>query len=101
MLGSADIEQLKNYPCSLFLLDAFVPGSRGGTGTAFDHTLACEAKQYGNIIVAGGLTPDNVGRMVRAVRPWGCDVSSGVEKDKGIKDHTLIARFVHSAREEI
>ena len=71
-----DVKQLKGHPCSLFLLDAFDPDARGGTGKQFDHSFALEAKQYGNIIIAGGLTPDNVADVIRAVHPWGCDVSS-------------------------
>jgi phosphoribosylanthranilate isomerase len=97
---AADIDQLRDYACSVYLLDAFDPIARGGTGTQFDHSLAREAKQYGNIIIAGGLTPDNVADAVRAVRPWGCDVSSGVEKEKGVKDHALICQFIRSAKEE-
>jgi len=99
--SKTDIERLKDYPCSTFLLDAFDSDARGGTGKQFDHSFALEAKQYGNIIIAGGLTPDNVADVIRAVHPWGCDVSSGVEEEKGIKDCRLISQFIRSAKEEI
>jgi phosphoribosylanthranilate isomerase len=80
------------------LLDAFVEGSRGGTGSTFDWSLI-PAKLPLPLILAGGLDPDNVGDAVRRVRPWAVDVSSGVETAKGIKDAARIAAFIRGVRD--
>lgn len=81
-----------------FVLDTYVKGQKGGTGKTFDWALAQEAKIYGPVIVAGGLTPDDVQDAVRQVKPYGVDVSSGVESAPGIKDHDKMRRFVERAR---
>ena len=81
------------------LLDSWQPGRRGGTGAVFDWELAARAAQGGiPIIVGGGLTPANVGEMARRVRPYGVDISSGVESSPGRKDHALIREFVARAQ---
>jgi phosphoribosylanthranilate isomerase len=81
------------------LVDAHVPGSYGGAGVLADWDYAAHlARQAGReILLAGGLTPDNVGAAIRRVRPWGVDVSSGVETD-GVKDSVKIRAFVAAAR---
>ncbi len=79
------------------LLDAYHPSSPGGTGQRFDWDLIPPDLPR-PIILAGGLTPDNVAEAVRRVRPWAVDVSSGVEVDKGIKDAGRIARFIREVR---
>lgn len=81
------------------LLDAFVPGIAGGTGKAFDWSLVETAKSYGcSVIVAGGLTPENVADAVRRTQPWGVDVSTGVESSPGTKNHAAIQEFIRNAR---
>ncbi len=81
------------------LLDTFKPLQRGGTGTVFDWGLIPKAKKYGiPIIVAGGLTPENVGDLVRQAEPFGVDVVSGVERSPGRKDQDLVRRFVLQAK---
>jgi len=80
------------------LLDAMVEGLRGGSGHAFDWSLI-PAHLPLPVVLAGGLTPDNVGEAIRAVRPWAVDVSSGVEREKGIKDADKIAAFIRGARD--
>ena len=81
-----------------FVLDTYVKGQKGGTGKTFDWALAQEAKQYGPVILAGGLTPDDVDDAVQQVSPYGVDVSSGVEIAPGIKDHDKIRRFLERVR---
>ena len=83
---------------SAFLLDTFTPGLFGGTGKIFNWDIAVEAKQLGRIILAGGLTPDNVSDAVARVKPYGVDVSSGVEIEKGKKDHKKIQLFIERAK---
>lgn len=69
-----------------FLLDGFDWGRRGGTGKQFDWRIARRAKRYGRIVLAGGLTPENVARAVRDVVPFAIDVCSGIEAKPGRKD---------------
>jgi len=80
------------------LLDAWVPGVPGGTGERFDWSLI-PADLPRPVILSGGLTPDNVAEAIQRVRPWAVDVSSGVEKEKGIKDAHKIAQFIAKAKE--
>jgi len=95
-----DMSELDMYKhASAFLLDTYHAQRHGGTGRSFDWNRAIEAKQYGSVILAGGLTPENVVRAIETVVPYGVDVSSGVETDKkGIKDHDKIRRFVKAVR---
>jgi phosphoribosylanthranilate isomerase len=79
------------------LLDAYVDGSQGGTGTSFDWTLI-PSRLSRPPILAGGLSPENVGDAIRRVRPWAVDVSSGVESSAGIKDPAKIAEFMRGVR---
>ena len=81
------------------LLDTYDPASAGGTGMSFDWGLIPAGLPL-PIVLAGGLTPDNVAQAVRRVRPWAVDVSSGVERAKGIKDAAAIAAFIRGARRE-
>ena len=93
-----DIEILKEYDVGAYLLDTYVKDSYGGTGRIFDWDIALEAKRYGRLILAGGLDPDNVGEAIRYVRPYAVDVSSGIEREPGRKDHRQIARFIEAVR---
>ena len=87
-----------DYPQAAgILLDTFVPGVPGGTGEAFDWSLVPENPGC-PIILAGGLTPDNVAAAVRQVRPWAVDVSGGVEARKGVKDAEKVRAFVGAVR---
>jgi len=86
-------EELGKIESNAYLLDAFDPERPGGTGKTFDWKAAREAKQYGPIILAGGLTPANVARAVREVQPFAVDVASGVESTLGIKDPAKLRAF--------
>ncbi len=79
------------------LLDAYEPGQLGGTGMTFDWSIARAIAASREVILAGGLTPDNVGTAIELVTPWAVDVSSGVETD-GEKDHSKIRAFLEAAR---
>jgi phosphoribosylanthranilate isomerase len=85
--------------CDAFLLDAFVPGAAGGTGKTFDWELALPAMEHQvPVILAGGLTPENVADAIRLVRPFAVDVSSGVEASPGRKDPRRVRAFLAAVR---
>ncbi len=96
--GSVDVARARSYPCHALLFDGFDREKRGGTGKTFDWTVLRLLDDKRRIIVAGGLTPDNVGKAVKAARPYGVDVSSGIEKEPGIKNPVLMYRFIEKAR---
>jgi phosphoribosylanthranilate isomerase len=73
-------------------------GANSGSGETVDWTRAAEVAQHGRMLLAGGLAEDNVREAVQTVRPWGVDVSSGVESLPGNKDHELIRRFISAVR---
>lgn len=81
-----------------FVLDTFSEKAYGGTGQVFNWDLAAEAAKDATIILAGGLTADNVGEAIRAVCPYAVDVSSGVESAPGKKDHGKMRAFLQAAR---
>lgn len=83
------------------LLDAHDPVRHGGTGTTIDWARAGAVARSRRVVLAGGLTPANVGDAIRAVRPYAVDVSSGVEARPGVKDHDLLRRFVAAAKEAV
>jgi phosphoribosylanthranilate isomerase len=86
-------------PLSGVLIDAFVPGEYGGTGRKVNPTLV-RNHQYvtSRLILAGGLTPNNVTKLAQTVAPWGVDTASGVEESPGKKSGELVLRFVTSCR---
>ena len=85
-------------PGTTFLMDTADPVRRGGTGQTIDWQQAASAARVQRIVLAGGLTPDNVAEAVAVVRPFGVDVSSGVEDAPGVKNGDKVARFLVSAR---
>lgn len=93
-----DVDTMRNYIVDAFLLDTYKEGSYGGTGKAFDWNIAIKAKEHGRIILSGGLNPDNVEDAIRFVRPYGVDVSSGVEGSPGRKDPKKVREFIMRAK---
>lgn len=92
---------LADYPdnCRGFLLDAYKPGKYGGTGSTFDWRLAIEAKKYGNIVLSGGLSPENIHEAITRVRPTAVDVNSGVEQSPGVKDSEKLKHLFEIIKE--
>jgi len=97
--GPETLERIPEYGTDAYLLDAFSSTTLGGTGEKFNWDLAVEAQKFGRpIFLAGGLTAENVAGAIRKVRPFGVDVSSGVEKTPGKKDHDKMKAFVNAVR---
>jgi phosphoribosylanthranilate isomerase len=86
-----------NPSAPALLLDADHPTLYGGSGVRADESLAAQLAQQCRLLLAGGLKPDNVAEAIRHVRPWGVDVSSGVEATPGHKDHAKVRAFVQAA----
>jgi phosphoribosylanthranilate isomerase len=95
---AADVELAASYGGERLLVDARVPGELGGTGHTFDWSLVARLAKGRRLILAGGLTPDNVGLAVAQLSPWGVDVASGVERSPREKDPERVRAFVRAAR---
>lgn len=96
----SDCEELAPYADAVggFLLDTYHKDMAGGTGRTFDWKLVEQVKPPGPVILAGGLTPENVGEAIRQVKPFAVDVNSGVEYQPGRKDTDKLKNFVHAVR---
>ncbi len=92
--GDDNLPRADQYGTDMIMLDAPEPGS----GKVFDWSLAGDAPDSVKLILAGGLTPENVGVAITEVRPWGVDVATGVEKSPGKKDALAVKRFIENAR---
>ena len=86
-------------PGTMLVVDAADPERRGGTGVTVDWLAAAALARERQVVLAGGLTPENVGEAIGLVHPYGVDVSSGVEEGPGVKDFDKVARFLENARE--
>ncbi len=96
---SSTLDSLLRYHVSGYLLDAWSPAAHGGTGQTFNWEIAAEAVKRGQrIILAGGLTPENVSEAITQVGPYAVDVSSGVESAPGRKDSDRIRTFIEHVR---
>ncbi len=93
-----DVQRAAAMPGDYVLVDAKVGGALGGTGHAFDWSLVVGLASRRRLVLAGGLTPDNVTRAVETVRPWCVDVASGVESAPGVKDIAKVRAFVEAVR---
>ena len=89
-----DLKLIRSYHVDMVLLDANIQGSYGGTGQCIDWRIAIEAKRLAPIILAGGLTAENVRDAITHVRPAAIDVCSGVEAEPGRKDSNKLRRFM-------
>ncbi len=97
--SAATLEALDAYEADLFLLDAYSARARGGTGERFDWGVAKSLKGRDNIVVSGGLGPENVREAVEFFEPFGVDASSSLEDGPGKKSGELVRRFVLAAKD--
>ncbi len=90
---------VSDVPRRALLLDTYHEQQAGGSGIAFNWQIAKKAASLGNVILAGGLRPDNVQEAIRQAKPYGVDVSSGIEAEKGKKDLVKLQEFIYLAKE--
>jgi len=94
----ADVAAAAHYPAAAVVVDAIRPGAWGGTGELSNWDMAAALARRCRVVLAGGLTPTNVGRAIADVQPFAVDVSSGVESRPGCKDHERVRAFVAAVR---
>jgi phosphoribosylanthranilate isomerase len=95
--GADALARMGAYGCDFLVVDAVTPGY-GGSGQRADVALAAQAAQRRRVILAGGLTAENVAEAIAAVKPYGVDVAGGVEREPGVKDWMKVAAFVQAAK---
>jgi phosphoribosylanthranilate isomerase len=93
------VQTLSPFKTDLHMLDAYVPGTYGGTGERFDWDLAAAHRGRPPLVLSGGLTPANVGVALSVARPFAVDVASGVESAPGVKDPDRMRRFFEAVEE--
>jgi phosphoribosylanthranilate isomerase len=94
----AVLATLRGYPADAYLLDAAVPGVKGGTGVAWEHGMLADARLDRPVILAGGMKADTVASAVAVARPYAVDVASGIESAPGVKDPAAMAAFIAACR---
>ncbi|MCL2761229.1 MAG: phosphoribosylanthranilate isomerase [Desulfuromonadales bacterium] len=94
----SSFKNIARYNIAGYLLDACVEGEYGGTGEKFNWSLAAQATKDYPVILAGGLTPENVAEAIKAVKPYAVDVSSGVESAPGRKDIEKVRSFIKNVK---
>ncbi|MFC1667524.1 phosphoribosylanthranilate isomerase [Candidatus Omnitrophota bacterium] len=93
------LRSIEECPADAILLDTYISNVYGGTGKGFDRSLALLAKEYGRrLIISGGINPDNVYDIIKEVKPYGVDVSSGIESSPGKKNMELMEEFIKEVR---
>ena len=95
---AAHVHALKAFRTDYHLLDAYVPGTRGGTGESFNWELATLHEGSAEVVLSGGLTPDNVGEAIAAARPFAVDTASGTEAEPGRKDPAKLEAFFRAVQ---
>lgn len=95
---TASLREMVRYDADYILLDAYSEKVRGGTGTRFDWALAKAVRGYANILVSGGLSPENVREAIEFFEPYGVDASSCLEDSPGKKNGERVRRFVGAAK---
>ena len=96
---AASLETMEGYGADLYLLDAYSEIARGGTGESFDWGVAKSMRGRDNIVVSGGLGPENVREAVELFEPYGVDASSSLEDEPGKKNEERVRRFVLAAKD--
>jgi phosphoribosylanthranilate isomerase len=96
--SAEDVRRAENMPGEFVMVDAKVAGMLGGSGHMVDWSLVTGLAQRRKLVLAGGLTPQNVGAAIADVRPWCVDVASGVEVSPGVKDLTKVKAFIDAVR---
>lgn len=92
-------ESVREFDLDTIFLDTFSSSEYGGTGEVFNWEIARQVQEHvPKIYLAGGLSPENVCAAIRAVRPYGVDVCSGLERGKGLKDNIKVAAFIEAAK---
>jgi phosphoribosylanthranilate isomerase len=95
---AADVRALEAFHTDFHLLDAHLPGMRGGTGETFDWELVRTRRSKVPLVLSGGLTPDNVAEAIAATAPFAVDTASGTEASPGVKDPAKVAAFVEAVQ---
>jgi phosphoribosylanthranilate isomerase len=93
---ASHVHALRSFHTDLHLLDAYVTGSRGGTGESFNWDLARGHRGPAHVVLSGGLTAENVGRAIEVVHPYAVDTASGTEAEPGVKDPAKVRAFFHA-----
>lgn len=93
-----DIEMIKKYELSYFLIDAYSEKEYGGTGETFNWDIAKKVSEIGKIILAGGINETNIEKVKEEIKPYAVDLSSGVEISSGIKSHDKIEKFMNKIK---
>jgi len=96
---AASIRALEPYHVDFHMLDAHVPGKRGGTGETFNWELAAAHPRHVPLVLSGGLTPDNVADAIKVVQPFAVDSASGTEAEPGRKDPAKLSAFVRAVEQ--
>jgi phosphoribosylanthranilate isomerase len=92
------LDELASYKVRGYLLDTYHPALHGGTGHSFDWKIARAARRMGLVILSGGLNPSNVCQAIEQAEPYAVDVSSGIERHPGKKDHAKMRAFIEAAK---